>query len=293
MQAGMSALQSRRVYDAPDKGVLWGWEVSAYIWTKAISAGAYLIAFLFMQLTQAPMRMKLAGAVISIVFLAITGVLLIKDLGRPERFIYTLLRPQWRSWLTRGSYIITLFGAILTAWLVAFYFQAFSVLPLIEWLGVIPAILTAVYTAFLFAQAKGRDFWQSPVLGLHMLVHSFIAGAAAFLISDVFFDWPTSFIASFTGIAFLMLIISLLLLAFELWTTHATDDAHAVAKMITRGRFSRQFWLGMVLGGHVLPLFLMVSGTEFGSVAAGMLMLIGMYIGEHIWVKAPQMIPLS
>src|SRR5688572_8376627 len=29
---------ARRVYDAPDKGVLWGWEVSAYVWTKAISA---------------------------------------------------------------------------------------------------------------------------------------------------------------------------------------------------------------------------------------------------------------
>ena len=26
--------KARRVYDAPNKGVLWGWEVSAYVWTK-------------------------------------------------------------------------------------------------------------------------------------------------------------------------------------------------------------------------------------------------------------------
>ena len=33
--------KARRVYDAPDKGVLWGWEVSAYVLTKAVSAGAF------------------------------------------------------------------------------------------------------------------------------------------------------------------------------------------------------------------------------------------------------------
>jgi hypothetical protein len=33
---------------------------------------------------------------------------------------------------------------------------------------------------------------------------------------------------------------------------------------------------------------------QAGSLAlAGLLILIGLYIGERIWVKAPQMIPLS
>jgi formate-dependent nitrite reductase membrane component NrfD len=290
----MPAVQSpRRVYDAPNKGVLWGWEVSAYVWTKAISAGAYLVPFLFMMLNETPLRVKMVGAAISFVFLAITGALLIKDLGRPERFIYTLLRPQWRSWLTRGSYIITVFGGILTAWWAAFFLGYFKWLPTIELLGIIPAILTAVYTAFLFAQAKGRDFWQSPVLGLHMIVHSVAAGAAAFLVSHIYFDWGSTWLSSFKAIAFLMLVISLMLLVFELWTTHSTEDAHKVARMITRGQFSRAFWFGMVLAGHVAPLFLLVYGGEVGAILAGMLMLTGIYIGEHIWVKAPQLVPLS
>jgi Fe-S-cluster-containing dehydrogenase component/formate-dependent nitrite reductase membrane component NrfD len=288
--AGKSA---RRVYDAPNKGVLWGWEVSTYVWTKAISAGAYLIPFLFMMANQTPLRVKMVGAAISVVFLAITGALLIKDLGRPERFIYTLLRPQWRSWLTRGAYIITVFGAILTAWWAAFFLGYFNVLPTIELLGIVPAILTAAYTAFLFAQAKGRDFWQSPVLGLHMLAHSVVAGAAAFLVSHIYFDWASTWLSTFKAVGFLMLVVSLILLAFELWTTHSTEDAHKVARMITRGQFSRAFWLGMVLAGHVVPLFLLVYGVDAGAVLAGVLMLAGIYIGEHIWVKAPQLVPLS
>src|SRR5690348_7902629 len=38
-----SAFLTKRVYDGPSKGVLWGWEVSAYVWTKAIAAGAFLV----------------------------------------------------------------------------------------------------------------------------------------------------------------------------------------------------------------------------------------------------------
>jgi formate-dependent nitrite reductase membrane component NrfD len=290
----MPAVQSpRRVYDAPNKGVLWGWEVSAYVWTKAIAAGAYLIAFFFMQVQQTPILLKMVAAAISIIFLAITGALLVKDLGRPERFIYTLLRPQWRSWLTRGSYIITVFGAILTLWWLAFFLKAFTWLPAIEWLGVLPAALTAVYTAFLFAQAKGRDFWQSPVLGLHMLVHSVIAGAASLMISDIYFDWNQSFVGSIKGVGLVMLFVSLILLVFELWTTHSTEDAHKAGKMITRGEFALPFWLGTIVIGHVLPIILIFWGGEIGAIAAGAFMLAGMYVGEHIWVKAPQMIPLS
>ena len=35
--------EARRVYDSPSKGVLWGWEVSGYVWTKAIATGTFLM----------------------------------------------------------------------------------------------------------------------------------------------------------------------------------------------------------------------------------------------------------
>jgi hypothetical protein len=63
--------------------------------------------------------------------------------------------------------------------------------------------------------------------------------------------------------------------------------------MITRGRFSYQFWLGMVLVGNLLPLLFLMTGQAGSLALAGLLILIGLYIGERIWVKAPQMIPLS
>jgi len=128
--------------------------------------------------------LKQLGAWVSMIFLVLTGILLIKDLGRPDRFLYVLLRPQWRSWLTRGAYIISAYGAVLTAWIVFNYLAREDLLRFIEPIGIVLALLAAVYTAFLFAQAKGRDFWQSPMLGLHMIIHSLMAGMAVFLIAS-------------------------------------------------------------------------------------------------------------
>lgn len=284
---------SRRVYDAPGKGVLWGWEVSAYVWTKAIAAGAFLVPVTGGFFMEVPFQLKQLGAWISMIFLVITGILLIKDLGRPDRFLYVLLRPQWRSWLTRGAYIITAYGAVLTAWIVANYFAREELLSYIEPAGVVFGLMAAVYTAFLFAQAKGRDFWQSPMLGLHMIIHSLMAGLAVFLISGIFRPMHVglSLVLFFFTVA--LLIIHLSTLAIELTTTHSTEDAHTVVKMITRGRFSYQFWLGMILVGNLLPLLLLMTGQAGSLALAGLLILIGLFIGERIWVKAPQMIPLS
>jgi len=287
------SISPRRVYDAPNKGVLWGWEVAAYVWTKAIAAGAFLVPVLGGFFMEVPFQLKQIGAWIALLFLAITGVLLIKDLGRPDRFLYVLLRPQWRSWLTRGAYIITGYGGLLTAWIVANYFGRDELLRYIEPIGIVFALLAAVYTAFLFAQAKGRDFWQSPMLGLHMILHSIMAGLAVFLIVGVFRELYAGLVLVLFFFTTGLLVIHLTTLAIELATTHPTDDAHEVVKMIVRGRFSYQFWLGMILIGNLVPLLLLWTGQTGNLALAGLMILIGILVGDRIWVKAPQMIPLS
>jgi formate-dependent nitrite reductase membrane component NrfD len=285
--------KARRVYDAPNKGVLWGWEVSAYIWTKAIAAGAFLVPVLGGYFMEIPAPLKQIGACLAFVFLAITGVLLIMDLGRPDRFLNVLFRPQFKSWLSRGAYIITAYGGLLTLWLLASFLGFGNLLKYIEPFAIIFALLSAVYTAFLFAQAKGRDFWQSPMLGLHMLIHALMAGFAVFLLASLFVQMSVGFLMALTFFTIITLIFHLITLAIELTTTHTTDDAHATVKMITNGEFSRQFWFGMILVGNTLPLLLLLAGQIWAFALAGALILTGLYFAEHIWVKAPQRIPLS
>ena len=95
---------SRRVYDAPSKGILWGWEVAGYILTKALAAGILGLPLLLNQLGLVSLSSEMlwVTSLVSLIFLGATGVLLIMDLDQPLRFLYVLLRPHWRSWLVIG-----------------------------------------------------------------------------------------------------------------------------------------------------------------------------------------------
>lgn len=286
--------KARRVYDTPDKGVLWGWEVSAYVMTKAIAAGAFLIPFVAMLFgNELSYETKLWSAGISLVFLGLTGLFLVMDLDRPDRFLNVLLRPQWNSWLVKGGYTITVFGLLVTIWAAVTLFEWSVPEKALLWLTAVFAVLLAVYTAFLFSQAKGRDFWQSPMLVLHMLVHSFMAGSAVFIIiaslSDIM-NWQELL----PSILLVALLVNLFTLIAELSVSHPTTAAKTTVKMITHGRYRQSFWLGTVLLGNVLPLvlILLVPGT-IGLVLAAILVLLGIYITEKIWVEAPQRVPLA
>jgi len=287
--------KGRRVYDAPDKGVLWGWEVSGYVWTKAIAAGAILVPALaeFTGFAEVYALTKYVGAIAALLFLTLTGILLIKDLDQPLRFLNVLLRPQWDSWLVRGGYAITVFGGLVTLFLVALFFGW----PLVEQValiaGTVLALLVAVYTAFLFAQAKGRDFWQSPMLAFHMLVNSLLAGAAGFAMASFLGLWSEDWLAYIQVFLLIGLALHALILLFELSMPHPTADAKTVVKMITQGRYKNQFWAGVVGIGIVVPYLILAWGGALLMPVAGLLIWIGLYITEHIWVQAPQKISLS
>lgn len=288
--------EARRIYDTPNKGILWGWEVSAYVWTKAISAGAFLVPFLAMLFGWAdPGSTILAWSYgLGLLFLSLTGILLIMDLDQPQRFFYVLLRPHWSSWLVKGGYAITIYGGLLTLLGAALFFGWTGFQQTLAIPTALLSMIVAVYTAFLFGQAKGRDFWQSPTLSLHMLVHSLMAGAAAFMILQLFLETSTTWSQYLTYTLIAAISFNLLTLLFELTSTHPTVDAQRTVNMILRGRYARLFYAGALLIGNVLPLFLLLGSNSTPVMAlAGIAVLAGIYITEHIWVEAPQRIPLS
>ncbi len=286
--------KARRVYDTPDKGILWGWEVAAYVTTKAVAAGAFLIPFLAINLGyEVSDTTKLWSVGISLVFLSLTGLFLVMDLDRPDRFLYVLFRPQWKSWLVKGAYIISVFGLLVTVWGAMTYFEIKIGETILLWVTAFFAVMLAIYTAFLFAQAKGRDFWESPSLPLHMLVHSVMAGIAIFALITLFID-----LENWMSILKITLVIALTVNLFtmltELTITHPSTAAQTVVNMITKGRYKNLFWTVVVFIGNVLPLFLMlVVPSEMMLIVSAVLVLIGIYVTEKIWIEAPQRIPLA
>ena len=79
----------------------------------------------------------------------------------------------------------------------------------------------------------------------------------------------------------------------ELTITHPTEDSKRVAHMIVSGRYKNQFWIGSVLIGNVIPLVLVFLGGGILTAIAGLLIIVGIYITEKIWIEGPQRIQLT
>ena len=145
------------------------------------------------------------------------------------------------------------------------------------------AAVTAIYTAYLLAQAKARDLWQNPLLPPHLLVQALLAGAGAALPVATWLEpalvLPLGMVLGASAGAHLLLVLG------EITLPHATAHAHLASRMLTRDRV---FWLGQALLAAAVALA--AAGLP---VAAAPLALIGLAAHEHAYIQAGQGVPLA
>jgi formate-dependent nitrite reductase membrane component NrfD len=251
----------------------------------------------------------LAAGFVALLFTGATTALLVYDLDRPERFLSILYRPQWRSWLTRGAFLLIGFSAVAGLWWLLeaaaqFGFVdaalAASVRPLFLWGGLALAVGVAIYTAFLFGQAEGRDLWQSPLLPFHLVVQALAAGSGVLLVMDLLLPLPAA-LTHFTLLLFAgaLLVDLFVTLAGEFSMPHASELAARAAHEISHGRYRRHFWQGSILLGHIAPLAFVAIGffapvlLPLAGAVAGLCAVAGLYFYEYAFVMAPQELPNS
>jgi Fe-S-cluster-containing dehydrogenase component/formate-dependent nitrite reductase membrane component NrfD len=286
-------------YDVPHRAP-WDWRVSLYTWTKGIAAGAYLVPLLLALTGVVPISSPLwvwAAPMLGGLFLALTGLLLVWDLEHPRRFVKLFLRPQWRSWLVRGAVFITGFAIVL---FLHFASSAAELLgaggapgvaaapEALAWLGAPFALASALYTAYLFAQAKARDLWQSPLLPADLAVQAAMAGSAATLLAASIVEpavVPTLSLWLAASAA-----AHLALVGGEVTLAHPTAHAHLAIREMIRGRRAGLFWIGLLLVAAALggP----VAGPAIAPVLAAAA-LAGLLAHEHAYVQAGQSVPLA
>lgn len=298
-----SEARARTTYDVSHERP-WGWKVSTYLWTKSISAGVFLITSLAVGFgfVKSDWIFEFVAPVVSLVFLAVTVGLLVWDLKRPERFLSILFRPQWKSWLVIGGYILLVYGALITAWLFIPVLGAFPAEGPVLAGGGLFALMSAIYSAFLFRQARGRVFWHSPLTPLHLVVQAMVAGAAMLMLVLVADSMISETRLGGPGWAFLTyeligaLIANSVLIAGELFMPEENVERVRAVRLITLGIFRKLFWGGTVIIGIIFPLLTLTSGAADYPIPAmltGLSALAGVLLWEHIWVQAGQAVPLS
>ncbi|MDQ2708096.1 MAG: polysulfide reductase NrfD [Actinomycetota bacterium] len=282
----------------------WGWRVTTYLWTKAVGAGALLIAALAVLLgVDLGVVTTVVAPAIAVAGVGVTGVLLVWDLKRPERFLYIFLKSNFGSWLVLGAYALAVFSAVAGVWLlvgigvqtglIASADTAFTVLAV---LAVPTGAMLAGYTGFLFGQAEGRDLWQSPLLFWHLIVQALMVGGGAVTVAAAIAGTAAPAFALISRVFLIATVMHVLMLLAEYGGKHTSKAAAIGAHMITHGRYSRLFWLGAVAPA-TLAAALAVTGWNGDSViivaAAGIVVQAALLAYESVFVRAGQDVPLS
>ena len=293
-RAAGKADQARTVYDVPRKP-LWGSKITDYLFTKSLAAGIFPVALIAALVSGDAGAAGLVPALASFAALGLCLLLLVLDLKRPERFWMLLLKPNWSSWLVRGSFIILAYQVLLLAWMGTTLVsdQGASSAGFLA-----PALvlggLTAAYTGWLFGQARGRVLWMKRGFAVHLLVQAAVAGSAFLALTGGLF-LESAAMDTVEGVLALSLILHMFLTFREEKAAPAGREFEyeRAVKLLTRGPFARMHWIGGVLVGIALPLVLTVLPVAAALPLAGLLALVGLRIAEDAFVRAGQALPIS
>ena len=221
-----------------------------------------------------------------------TCVCLIADLKRPERFYLLFLRPNFGSWLARGTFVLALFGALLG---VALLMPALGGSPVVAVVIGVLALLAACYTGWLFAQARGRVLWMMRGYPFQLAIQALLAGSAALLllqatlasteaasIETVMLRWALG--AGLVG----QLVFDLL--RGGLAPRGRAEEYSRAVRLLHGGRHGALRPVVLV-GGVLIPLVLVGIGAALPL--AGLLALIGLWLEEDAFVLSGQALPIS
>lgn len=245
----------------------WGWRIAAYLWTKALSAGAVLIPAALGTMDQ-------RYAMIAMVMLAVTMVLLVTDLRKPSRFLYIMLKPQWKSWLVLGGYVLAAYGGLLGLYLIFPH-------RLLVWPTALLAAGASLYSVFLFRQARARRFWQGWSFPVHLTLETVLAGLC--IVGLV--QWNDAYNMPIK----ILLAASAVVILAEGMTPHADPHVDRAATNLVR---MPALWFYAILMGHLLPAFLLTLYGDNTQVPL-VLALVGQLAYNRCWVRAGQSVPLS
>lgn len=159
----------------------WKWEVVLYFWVGGIAAGAYVTAALADAFGQDEDRhAATAGRLIALPLMIVAPALLIKDLGRPRKFLNMMRIFKLKSPMSMGTWGIAGFGlfAAVSALLELLPFAALR--RLFAMLGTPLALFVGGYTGVLISATAIPLWFKNRVLwGPTFLASAFSTGIAA------------------------------------------------------------------------------------------------------------------
>jgi formate-dependent nitrite reductase membrane component NrfD len=265
----------------------WLWYVPAYFFAGGMASGAYIVATVLDILGREEDRALVrAGRVVALAGMLVSPVLLIADLGRPERFLNMLRVFRPRSVMNMGSWAISVFGLFAGLGAGIELARAFGLglgpLRVLSWFGVVPAIVVGSYTGVLLAATNvplwaANRLWMGPLFFASAMSSGLSATRLVGAVLGPTRPATRSRLATAEAIA----------LSAELGLTAASAlTLRRLARPLLLGRWARLYVFGCVGLGSLAPLMLGLRGGVRGELVSSLLAIGGSALLRVCWTEA-------
>ncbi|WP_213367060.1 NrfD/PsrC family molybdoenzyme membrane anchor subunit [Mesobacillus boroniphilus] len=237
--------------------MVWGTIIAAYLFLAGLSAGAFLTSSYAARKYPDAKIVRIVGRLISPILMGIGLLLLIVDaeagLKDPLRFIY--LFTNFSSVMTIGTYFISFF-MMAAAYIALMELLKKDINKMLEYVGIVLAVATAIYTGFLIGVIGAVPLWNTAILPILFVVSAFSTGIAGTMLVSAFVDKKVIHHVISIKKFHLTLLISEVFLIFTMFliTSSTNESAAQSVSMLLSGEYSGLFWLGLVVVGLIVPI---------------------------------------
>jgi formate-dependent nitrite reductase membrane component NrfD len=288
----------------------WGWYVVLYFYLGGIAAGAYFMAAIIELFgNQEDRALARTAYYIAFPLVVICGILLILDLGRPERFWHMLIVSntgmislKYWSPMSIGAWALLIFGgftflSFLDALVESRQIKAGKVGERLVYTGFLGkgfafvgslfGFFIAGYTGALLT-ATNQPIWSnSTLIGALFLASSASTGMAVLLFIHSFRRYHEDSMKKLERADNWTMLLELILIGAFIFTL-----GHLAAPFTNvSNHYGKLLWFGVVLTGIVLPLLLHgvhILGRRVSGALAALLVLVGGFFLRYVVVLAPQ-----
>lgn len=268
----------------PKPQQVWGLSHATWFYAMGVGSALFLNSLLFGIEFGTFLGMSLAH-LLGIFLVAVGGLILMADLGRPERFWRALMNPK-NSWISVGAICDFIFLLLDTLYvlpdLVVGGNRPFAALawsgtwwsmPLLA-VAAICAFIIIVYPGLVLSYSPSIPFWNTTLIPLQYLAYSFASALGLAMAIGVVSNSGVSRIWV-AGEAVLLFCCSLLLAAHLINAYQLRGTAKESARRLVKGGLAKSFWVGVCLAGLVIPLLLLAVASTLGEGPVVLLSLVG------------------
>jgi tetrathionate reductase subunit C len=297
----------------PKPQTVWGIPHASWFFAMGVG-GALFINRLVFGIELGRFYGVIVADLLSMIVIAIGGLILIADLGKPLRVLRALMNPR-TSWISIGAICDFVFLLLAGLWAICDLEWAgarpFAGLP---WAGDSPlgtvfqivaglaAFIVIIYPGLVLAYSPSIPFWNTTLIPLQFLAFAF---ASALGLVPIFALWdpiPANLLSAWSGLELVVLVATVLLLvAHILQGAYGHTAARVSVQRLMKEDLSLPFIWGTLVAGTLLPIALVVNGAILADsasaqlgflAAAGAITLPGNWLSKYAIIKAGMYAPL-